>query len=132
MLHLGQDWFMYSGAHHAVQTKLDMNTTLVEEFRFAKERMMESESQITFCHNDPHSGNILVDDGTDGKLDPSTIQFIDYDNSAWGYRAFDIDYWFAHFRTWPEYGLPIDVQNVGYYVLKDRTIPQQVRLPPPL
>ena len=44
-------------------------------------------------HNDPHAGNILIrDTGND-------LIFIDYDQAAFGYRAWDLLYYLSKWST---------------------------------
>jgi len=54
-----------------------------------------------FSHNDPHNGNIMVNRDENGGFLPDTLLLIDFDNSGWGYRAWDIDYYFSKWPTWP-------------------------------
>jgi len=45
------------------------------------------------CHNDPHGGNMMVKvNDTTGE----TLKLIDYDNTSYGYRAFDWSYYLIH------------------------------------
>lgn len=43
----------------------------------------------------------MVDDASDGSLNIDTLMLIDYDNAAWGYRAWDINYYFSKWFAWP-------------------------------
>ena len=49
-----------------------------------------------FSHNDIHPGNMMV--GVGPYVAESHI-LIDFDNSAWGYRGFDFNYFFVQVRT---------------------------------
>jgi len=52
----------------------------------------DSDLTITFCHNDIHSGNMMVGEGP---YEAESHMLIDFDNSAWGYRGFDFNMHFA-------------------------------------
>ena len=43
----------------------------------------------------------MINDDADGNPLPDTLLLIDFDIAAWGYRAWDIGYYFAHWRAWP-------------------------------
>ena len=67
-----------------------------EEFRFEVDwtekliRNYHNDSEIpVLCHNDPHPGNMMIDD--DDYTGDSFV-LIDYDNANYGYRAFDWAY----------------------------------------
>jgi len=47
---------------------------------------------IYFSHNDIHSENMMV--GV-GPYVAESHMLIDFDNSAWGYRGFDFNYFFV-------------------------------------
>ena len=47
---------------------------------------------IYFSHNDIHPGNMMV--GV-GPYVAESHMLIDFDNSAWGYRGFDFNYFFV-------------------------------------
>lgn len=67
-------------------------------------RYSESKFHISFynfSHNDPHNGNIMIDNDENDNLRPDTMMLIDFDNAAWGYRAWDIDYYFSKWPVWP-------------------------------
>ena len=46
-------------------------------------------------HNDPHVGNLFLRDGNSSLYD--RFIFIDFDNAAFGYRAWDILYYLTKF-----------------------------------
>ena len=43
----------------------------------------------------------MINRDDNGDFLPDTLQFIDFDNAGWGYRAWDIDYYFSYWPTWP-------------------------------
>ena len=43
----------------------------------------------------------MLDDGNDGNMNIDTLKLIDYDNAAWGYRAWDINYYLSKWPEWP-------------------------------
>ena len=45
------------------------------------------------CHNDPHLGNMMIDEG-DSTGD--SLVLFDFDNTKYGYRAFDFVYHFNY------------------------------------
>jgi len=49
--------------------------------------------QVHLCHNDPHGGNMML---KRGDKTGETYKLIDYDNTLYGYRAFDWSYYFIH------------------------------------
>lgn len=59
----------------------------------------KTSSPIVICHNDLHNNNIMIKDGAGGIED--RMIFIDYDNAAFGFRAFDLAYHFGHWVKWP-------------------------------
>jgi len=97
--HLNQPWFWqyHEGAHEI----LGVNTTMQEEIHFADQKVQQSTDKIYFCHNDLHQGNVMADFNENEEILADTLQLIDFDNAAWGYRAFDIVYHFVHYTFYP-------------------------------
>jgi len=110
--HLDQDWFKYNGAQRIVWRNLQMNSTLKAEIKFAADKVKESTTPTVFCHNDPHNGNIMTDKTAEGERLPDTLMLIDFDNSGWGYRAWDIDYYFSKWDDWPSQAVMEDFAQV--------------------
>ena len=52
-------------------------------------------SRNVTSHNDPHVGNLFLRDGNSSLYD--RFIFIDFDNAAFGYRAWDILYYLTKF-----------------------------------
>jgi len=44
----------------------------------------------------------MVDKDSKGNYLWDTFYLIDFDNAAWGYRAWDIDYYFSKWPNWPD------------------------------
>lgn len=93
------------------------------EFQHCCDLIKTSKSPILFCHNDVHEGNILIDARSkgEGKTDGESLRLIDFEYSAYGYRAFD----FAnHFNEWMfDYSNP----KWPYYHYKPHDFPTEAQ-----
>ena len=87
-----------------------------------------SKTPTVFCHNDLHGANIMISRFDDpiidpiwkeGNYDPDSLQVIDFDNSEYGYRAFDFEYFLA---KWPYPG-PTD----GLYTVSKNCIKNEIK-----
>ena len=56
---------------------------------------------IVLCHNDLHGSNAMVGEYPDGTPIPDSVQIIDFDNSEYGFMAWDFEYLFTY---WPYLG----------------------------
>ena len=95
----------FKKAHSIVGKALGISQNdLFDEFWWCQSLINNSSSPIVFCHNDIHGGNIVQ---TDNK-----VHLIDFTEAGWGFRAFDIAYYFFCFDQWPNTGtvqfVPID------------------------
>ncbi len=54
----------------------------------------------------------MTDKTADGDRLPETLMLIDFDNSGWGYRAWDIDYYFSKWNDWPSQAVMEDFAQV--------------------
>ena len=71
------------------------------EYKWTEKLVHSTSSPIVFCHNDMHGGNIMVNWNVDedDNYDAEEVQIIDFDNAEYGYRAFDFEYHFSHWRN---------------------------------
>jgi len=67
--------------------------------QFCQDLVDATNSPIVFSHNDPHVGNLFLRDGNSSLND--RFIFIDFDNAAFGYRAWDILYYLTKFPEFP-------------------------------
>ena len=54
-------------------------------------------SPTVWCHNDAHDGNVFIRDAPAGTSMEERLLLIDYDNSEFGTRAFDLAYYIIRF-----------------------------------
>ena len=54
----------------------------------------------------------MTDKTAEGERLPDTLMLIDFDNSGWGYRAWDIDYYFSKWDDWPSQAVMEDFAQV--------------------
>ncbi|CAH3162035.1 unnamed protein product [Porites lobata] len=81
---------------------------LMDEYYFLRNYLEKATTPgpVTFCHNDLQEGNILriPKDGQENNEEDMDIMFIDFEYSAYNYRAFDLA---NHFCEWmSDYSVP--------------------------
>uniref|UniRef100_A0AC35TPE9 Choline kinase n=1 Tax=Rhabditophanes sp. KR3021 TaxID=114890 RepID=A0AC35TPE9_9BILA len=89
---------------------------LRDELSFIKQSISKCQSEIVFCHNDCHEGNMLFDD------EKRTLLPIDFEYASYNHRAFDFSQTLNHF-AW-EYGAK---NKLGYRIFMDK-YPNQEQL----
>lgn len=102
--HMSQEWFapgvskMNLHFHSKPILGPILNFTGIQDiYDFAVENVMLSNTPVVFSHNDLHSGNIFLRDGGGDLMDELT--FIDFDNAAFGPRAWDLLYYFFNWDS---------------------------------
>ena len=80
---------------------LNQNSSIWKSYTLFKERLRtyqnfpkkRDEETPILCHNDPHLGNMMIDEND--KTGDSLV-LIDFDNTKYGYRVFDFVYHFNY------------------------------------
>lgn len=99
--HLSQPWFTDDGQDRAVARRLGISPSQMEdEWRWIESLYKDdSDIEVTFCHNDIHSENMMVGIGP---YVAESHMLIDFDNAAWGYRGFEFNYFFVNLPNFPK------------------------------
>jgi len=66
-------------------------------YDYALELVERSNSPVVMSHNDVHAGNIFLKNGDGAVLDRLTL--VDFDNAAFGPRAWDLLYYFFNWQS---------------------------------
>jgi len=92
----------WSGTPDDVYRLLRMNSTVFDqEVKFSQQILQNyydsNPYKAVICHNDLHRGNIMYN--KEGKFDPDQLILVDYDNAAYGFRAWDLLYNIANWEV---------------------------------
>jgi len=103
--HLIQNQLINYTSYDSLKNEMELELVISdfgEEIDFVFDQVQNYYSQNpedpVFCHNDLNGGNILRN--VLGDFNSSSVEFIEFDQSSYGFRAFDIVY---HFDKWPIY-----------------------------